>query len=119
MTFMAVSPALLCRWLVLYRLVMLSAFFLLSLSFCIFQVFMEFSRIVGKNLKQEFYENIDRHSPRFLELFRSKRGNVGQLLTQISQQTNVSSYKLCLVLFFTGFTNIIVPVYSLCNSVYC
>ncbi|CAI5656587.1 sterile alpha motif domain-containing protein 3 isoform X2 [Oreochromis niloticus] len=54
------------------------------------QVFMEFSRIVGKNLKQEFYENIDRHSPRFLELFRSKRGNVGQLLTQISQQTNTT-----------------------------
>ncbi|XP_062338384.1 uncharacterized protein LOC134039188 [Osmerus eperlanus] len=54
------------------------------------QVFMEFSRIVGKNLKQEFYESIDRHSPRLLELFRSKRGNVGQLLTQISQQTNTT-----------------------------
>uniref|UniRef100_A0AAY5KES1 Uncharacterized protein n=1 Tax=Esox lucius TaxID=8010 RepID=A0AAY5KES1_ESOLU len=46
-----------------------SVFFVL----CIFQVFMEFSRIVGKNLKQEFYESIDRHSPRLLELFRSKR----------------------------------------------
>ncbi|KAF1388530.1 hypothetical protein PFLUV_G00091220 [Perca fluviatilis] len=54
------------------------------------EVFMEFSRIVGKNLKQEFYESLDRHSPRLLELFRSKRGNVGQLLTQISQQTNES-----------------------------
>ncbi|KAF1376261.1 hypothetical protein PFLUV_G00209010 [Perca fluviatilis] len=32
-------------------------------------VFMEFS----KNLKQEFYESIDRHSPCLLELFRSKR----------------------------------------------
>ncbi|KAJ7993892.1 hypothetical protein DPEC_G00259410 [Dallia pectoralis] len=41
------------------------------------QVFMEFSRIVGKNLKQEFYESIDRHSPR-LELFRSKRGNTSE-----------------------------------------
>ncbi|XP_039661142.1 uncharacterized protein LOC120561883 [Perca fluviatilis] len=51
---------------------------------------MEFSRIVGKNLKQEFYESLDRHSPRLLELFRSKRGNVGQLLTQISQQTNTT-----------------------------
>ncbi|XP_077075806.1 uncharacterized protein LOC143728828 [Siphateles boraxobius] len=51
---------------------------------------MEFSRIVGKNLKQEFYESIDRHSPGLLELFRSKRGNVGQLLTQISQQTNTT-----------------------------
>ncbi|XP_038553310.1 uncharacterized protein LOC119886565 isoform X1 [Micropterus salmoides] len=54
------------------------------------EVFMEFSRIVGKNLKQEFYESIDRHSPRLLELFQSKRGNVGQLLTQISQQTNTT-----------------------------
>lgn len=55
---------------------------------------MEFSRIVGKNLKQEFYESIDRHSPRLLELFRSKRGNVGQLLTKISQQTSVGPYIL-------------------------
>ncbi|XP_077951367.1 uncharacterized protein LOC120808306 isoform X1 [Gasterosteus aculeatus] len=42
------------------------------------QVFMECSRIVGKNLKTEFYDSIDRHSPRLLELFGSKRGNVGQ-----------------------------------------
>ncbi|XP_077953726.1 uncharacterized protein LOC120808990 isoform X2 [Gasterosteus aculeatus] len=58
------------------------------------QVFMEFSRIVGKNLKTEFYESIDRHSPPLLELFRSKRGNVGQLLTHILQ-TNVSPHTLC------------------------
>ncbi|CAF98564.1 unnamed protein product [Tetraodon nigroviridis] len=57
-------------------------------------VFMEFSRIVGKNLKLEFYESIDRHSPRLLEIFGSKRGNVGQLLTQISQQTRVGPYTL-------------------------
>ncbi|XP_041844077.1 uncharacterized protein LOC121641818 isoform X1 [Melanotaenia boesemani] len=61
-----------------------------SFALCMFQVFMEFSRIVSKNLKHEFYESIDRHSPRLLELFRSKRGNVGQLLTQISQQTNTT-----------------------------
>ncbi|XP_051795138.1 sterile alpha motif domain-containing protein 3 isoform X1 [Acanthochromis polyacanthus] len=54
------------------------------------EVFMEFSRIVGKNLKQEFYESIDRHSPRLLEIFRSKRGNIGQLLTHMSQQTNTT-----------------------------
>ncbi|KAM7406777.1 hypothetical protein PAMA_002816 [Pampus argenteus] len=42
---------------------------------------------VGKNLKQEFYESIDRHSPRLLEIFGSRRGNVGQL---ISQQTRDS-----------------------------
>ncbi|XDV31329.1 hypothetical protein PO909_034038 [Leuciscus waleckii] len=36
------------------------------------QVFMEFNRIVGKNLKMEFYESIDRHSPRLIEICRSK-----------------------------------------------
>nr|XP_023674297.1 uncharacterized protein LOC111847394 [Paramormyrops kingsleyae] len=50
------------------------------------QVFMEFSRIVGKNLKQEFNESIDRHSLCLIEIFRSKKGNVGQLLTQLLQQ---------------------------------
>lgn len=54
------------------------------------QVCLEFNRIVGKNLKQEFYESIDRHSPRLVEIFRSKRGNVGQLLTQLSQQTRTA-----------------------------
>ncbi|TRZ02278.1 hypothetical protein DNTS_003175, partial [Danionella cerebrum] len=42
-------------------------------------VFMEFNRIVGKNLKNEFYASIDLHSQRLIEIFRSKRGNVGQL----------------------------------------
>ncbi|XP_028856475.1 uncharacterized protein LOC114802036 isoform X2 [Denticeps clupeoides] len=51
------------------------------------QVFLEFNRIVGKNLKQEFYESIDQHSRHLIEIFRSKRGNVGQLLTQLLQQT--------------------------------
>ncbi|KAK5605701.1 hypothetical protein CRENBAI_007487 [Crenichthys baileyi] len=37
------------------------------------QVYMEFNRIVGKNLEQEFYDG--------------HRGNVGQMLTQLSQQT--------------------------------
>nr|XP_046241968.1 uncharacterized protein LOC124057602 isoform X2 [Scatophagus argus]XP_046262946.1 uncharacterized protein LOC124068599 [Scatophagus argus] len=50
------------------------------------QVYMEFSRIVGKNLKQEFYEGIDQHSSRLMEIFRSKRGNVGQMLTLLLQQ---------------------------------
>ncbi|XP_077950741.1 uncharacterized protein LOC120832503 [Gasterosteus aculeatus] len=58
-------------------------------------VFMECSRIVGKNLKTEFYESIDRHSPRVLELFGSKRENVGQLLTHILQQTNTTEPTEC------------------------
>ncbi|XP_013855882.1 uncharacterized protein LOC106511682 [Austrofundulus limnaeus] len=54
------------------------------------QIFMEFSRIVGKNLKQEFYQAIDRHSPRLIEIFRAKTGNAGQMLTQLSQQTKTA-----------------------------
>ncbi|XP_062847619.1 uncharacterized protein LOC134310032 [Trichomycterus rosablanca] len=50
-------------------------------------VYMEFNRVVGKNLKQEFYESIDQHSLRLIEIFQSKRGNIGQLLSQLSQQT--------------------------------
>ncbi|XP_037637667.1 uncharacterized protein LOC119495352 [Sebastes umbrosus] len=54
------------------------------------QVVMEFNRIVGKNLKQEFYESIDRHSFCLIEIFRSKSGNVGQQLTQLLQQTKTT-----------------------------
>ncbi|XP_074501518.1 uncharacterized protein LOC141773574 [Sebastes fasciatus] len=54
------------------------------------QVVMEFNRIVGKNLKQDFYESIDRHSFRPIEIFRSKSGNVGQQLTQLLQQTKTT-----------------------------
>ncbi|KAJ8346487.1 hypothetical protein SKAU_G00278880 [Synaphobranchus kaupii] len=54
------------------------------------QVYMELNRIAGKNLKQEFYEGIDRHSPRLIEIFRSKRGNVGKLLTELTQQTRTT-----------------------------
>ncbi|KAL7886265.1 hypothetical protein AOLI_G00065600 [Acnodon oligacanthus] len=53
-------------------------------------VYMEFNRIVGKNLKQEFYESIDRHSLRFIEIFQSQRGHNGQQLPQLSQQTRDS-----------------------------
>ncbi|XP_077951370.1 uncharacterized protein LOC120808306 isoform X3 [Gasterosteus aculeatus] len=55
-------------------------------------VFMECSRIVGKNLKTEFYDSIDRHSPRLLELFGSKRGNVGQTNTTEPTECQRASY---------------------------
>ncbi|KAF6736783.1 Stonustoxin subunit alpha, partial [Oryzias melastigma] len=53
-------------------------------------VYMEFNRIVGKNLRLEFYDNIDRHSSRLIEIFCSKRDSIGQLLTQLSQQTKTN-----------------------------
>lgn len=43
-------------------------------------VCMEFTRITDKNLQQEFYENLDRHSSRFMDLFKTKRGTPGQHL---------------------------------------
>ncbi|XP_060929384.1 uncharacterized protein LOC133003615 isoform X2 [Limanda limanda] len=54
------------------------------------QIYMEFRRIVGKDLKKEFFDGIDRHSPRLVEIFRCKRGIIGQQLTQLSQETKTT-----------------------------
>lgn len=35
--------------------------------FDMFQVCLEFSRVVGKSLRQEFYEALDHHSPRLMD----------------------------------------------------
>ncbi|MEQ2174945.1 hypothetical protein GOODEAATRI_012982, partial [Goodea atripinnis] len=51
------------------------------------QVCLEFSRVVGKSLKQEFYEALDHHSPRLMEIFKTKRGLTGQVLADLMQQT--------------------------------
>lgn len=67
---------------------------------------MEFNRIVGKNLKLEFFESIDRHTLRLVEIFRSKRGNVGQLLTQLLQQTRVCLYPLYMCIGFLWFNKL-------------
>ncbi|KAJ8396469.1 hypothetical protein AAFF_G00017750 [Aldrovandia affinis] len=50
-------------------------------------VYLEFNRVVGKNLKQEFYEALDRHCPQIMEIFRVKRGLTGQLLADLLRQT--------------------------------
>ncbi|KAK7903971.1 hypothetical protein WMY93_016578 [Mugilogobius chulae] len=50
------------------------------------QICLEFKRIVGKDLQQEFYSALDTHTTRLLEIFRAKRGNVGEQLTQLLQQ---------------------------------
>ncbi|CAB1454338.1 unnamed protein product [Pleuronectes platessa] len=54
------------------------------------QIYMEFRRIVGKDLKKEFFDGIDQHSPRLVEIFRCKRGIIGQQLTQLSQETKTT-----------------------------
>ncbi|MEQ2193258.1 hypothetical protein XENOCAPTIV_028232, partial [Xenoophorus captivus] len=50
-------------------------------------VCLEFSRVVGKSLKQEFYEALDHHSPRLMEILKTKRGLTGQVLADLMQQT--------------------------------
>ncbi|XP_056102189.1 uncharacterized protein LOC130100539 isoform X2 [Rhinichthys klamathensis goyatoka] len=54
------------------------------------QVYQEFNRVVGKNLKQEFYGSLDRHCPQLIQIFRSKRGLAGQILSDLLQQAKAS-----------------------------
>ncbi|KAK7886515.1 hypothetical protein WMY93_026136 [Mugilogobius chulae] len=54
------------------------------------RVFLEFNRIVGRDLRQEFFGNLDHHSPRLIEIFRGKTGNVGRQLSLILKQYKTS-----------------------------
>ncbi|GAA6065574.1 uncharacterized protein LOC113645414 isoform X1 [Tachysurus ichikawai] len=58
------------------------------------QVYQEFSQVVGKNLKQDFYGFLDRHCPQLIQIFRSKRGLAGQILSDLLQQARVCTFKL-------------------------
>ncbi|XP_035271196.1 uncharacterized protein LOC118226062 [Anguilla anguilla] len=63
------------------------------------QVLAEFNRITSKNLKQEFFTALDRHTPRFLEIFHSKGGTIGQkFLDQITSQNTDIKAKRTVVL---------------------
>ncbi|XDV27598.1 hypothetical protein PO909_031102 [Leuciscus waleckii] len=42
------------------------------------QIIAEFNRITSKNLKQEFFSALDKHTSRFLEVFESKKGTTGK-----------------------------------------
>ena len=48
-----------------------------------FQVCYEFTRVVGKNLTENFFEALDRFSPNLMDHFKKKRGLSGQLLTDL------------------------------------
>ncbi|XP_047657947.1 uncharacterized protein LOC125139090 isoform X2 [Tachysurus fulvidraco] len=49
------------------------------------QVFAEFNRITSKNLEGDFFEALDQYAPRFIELFKTKKGTVGQKLRGLMQ----------------------------------
>lgn len=46
--------------------------------------------MVGKSLRQDFYEALDHHSPRLMEILKAKRGLTGQVLADLIRQTKVS-----------------------------
>ncbi|XDV22688.1 hypothetical protein PO909_027534 [Leuciscus waleckii] len=50
------------------------------------QILAEFSRISGKNLQTEFFQELDRFTPRFIDIFRAKGGDIGSKLKKILQQ---------------------------------
>lgn len=66
---------------------------------CVFflKVFVEFTRVASKDLEQDFVESLDRHIPRFLEIFKSKKGIVGKTLAEILAQVEmkVSHFWMC------------------------
>ncbi|XP_048835194.1 uncharacterized protein LOC125710059 isoform X1 [Brienomyrus brachyistius] len=53
------------------------------------QVYAEFNRIATTNLRTDFFDALDRYTPRLITILKSKRGNVGQTLTELLKQINV------------------------------
>ncbi|KAJ4938900.1 hypothetical protein JOQ06_028366, partial [Pogonophryne albipinna] len=54
---------------------------------CSGPVFAKFNRITSRNLEADFFEALDQHTPRFIQLFKSKKGSVGQKLQSINWPT--------------------------------
>ncbi|XP_054860019.1 uncharacterized protein LOC111562941 [Amphiprion ocellaris] len=55
---------------------------------CIGHVFAEFYRVTSKNLKKDFYEALDHHTTHLIDLFKSRKGVVGQSLGHLFQPIN-------------------------------
>ncbi|KTF79519.1 hypothetical protein cypCar_00042888 [Cyprinus carpio] len=51
------------------------------------QVYYEFNRVVGKNLRENFFDALVNYSPNLIEIFRKKNGLAGQLLAELLRQT--------------------------------
>ncbi|KAJ4945561.1 hypothetical protein JOQ06_023242 [Pogonophryne albipinna] len=54
---------------------------------CSGPIFAECNRITSRNLEADFFEALDQHTPRFIQLFKSKKGSVGQKLQSINWPT--------------------------------
>ncbi|KAI4827602.1 hypothetical protein KUCAC02_030987 [Chaenocephalus aceratus] len=53
-------------------------------------VYCEFNRVVGGNLKDNFFDALDRFSPSLMDLFRKKKGVTGQFLSELLSQTKTT-----------------------------
>ncbi|XP_067436755.1 uncharacterized protein [Thunnus thynnus] len=53
------------------------------------EVFAEFSRIATKHLESSFFESLDKHTPRIIELLQSKKGAAGLKIQEL--MANLSS----------------------------
>ncbi|KAM9500094.1 uncharacterized protein Hap1MRO34_004422 isoform 1-T1 [Clarias gariepinus] len=51
------------------------------------EVYYEFNRVVGKNRRESFLDALDHHSPNLMDIFRRKKGFVGQILAELLSQT--------------------------------
>ncbi|KAI2646867.1 Guanylate cyclase [Labeo rohita] len=66
------------------------------------EVFAEFTRIACKNLQNEFFGELDKHTPCLMKIFKSKTGTLGQTLAELLEQvetrrnTNQASCQVCL-----------------------
>ncbi|XP_048011410.1 sterile alpha motif domain-containing protein 3-like [Megalobrama amblycephala] len=54
------------------------------------QVYYEFNRVVGKNLRESFFDALDRYSPNLMDIFRKKKGLAGQLLAELLRKTKTT-----------------------------
>ncbi|XP_049329573.1 uncharacterized protein LOC125801118 isoform X1 [Astyanax mexicanus] len=54
------------------------------------QIYCEFTRVVGKNLKEVFFDALDEFAPRLMDLFSKKKGLAGQLLADLLRQTKTT-----------------------------
>nr|XP_046254936.1 uncharacterized protein LOC124064477 [Scatophagus argus] len=54
-------------------------------------VFAKFYRVASKNLKQDFYEALDHHASRLIELFKTRKGVAGQSLDRLLQPINTQT----------------------------
>ncbi|CAL9690314.1 unnamed protein product [Knipowitschia caucasica] len=56
------------------------------------QVLAEFTRVASKNLENDFFRALDRFVPRLLELFKAKKGKVGETLEGILTRTQTTTH---------------------------